>query len=87
MVDLAEAEEDLVILERGKRDADAAYAAVNKLIIHEAKNLAQTMSGAPHRLVAVIVWEGQPRPNNDLTNDFKMAAIQAGFKLHIVLTS
>ena len=87
LADLAEENGDLVILERGKGDADAAYAAANKLILHEAKMLAQTMPGGPHRLVAVIVWEGQPRRDNDVTDDFKTAAIEAGFTLHIVLTN
>jgi hypothetical protein len=45
------------------------------------------MPGGPHRLVAVIVWEGQPRPDNDLTDDFKTAAIEAGLTLQIVLTN
>jgi hypothetical protein len=84
---LAEEQGDLVILERGGSDTDAAYAAANKLILHEAKMLAQTMPGGPHRLVAVIVREGQPRPDNDLTDDFKTAAIEAGFTLQIVLTN
>jgi hypothetical protein len=86
LVALAENQRDLVILEQGGSAADAAYAAVNTLILHEATMLGQTMPGAPHRLVAVIVWEGQPRPDNDLTDDFKTAAIEAGFTLHIVLT-
>jgi hypothetical protein len=86
LVDLAEENGDIVILEQNN-DADAAYAAANKLILHEAKMLAQTMPGGPHRLVAVIVWEGQPRPDNDLTDDFKTAAIEAGFTLHVVLTT
>jgi hypothetical protein len=37
---LAEEQGDLVILERGGSDTDAAYAAANKLILHEAKMLA-----------------------------------------------
>jgi hypothetical protein len=86
LVDLAEKQGDLVIPNLGASDADAAYAATNKLILHEAKMLAQVMRGAPHRLVAIIVWEGQPRSHNDFTDDFRIAAIEAGFTLHIVLT-
>lgn len=86
LVDLAEEDGDIIILEQGK-DTDAAFAAANKLILHEAKMLAQTMPGGPHRLVAAIVWEGQPRPDNDLTDDFKTAAVEAGFTLHVVLTN
>jgi len=84
---LAEEQGDLVIPEQGEGDEDAAYADVNRLILNEAKALAQTIPGGPHRLVAVIVWEGRPRPGNDLTDDFRAAAIEAGFMLHIVLTS
>jgi hypothetical protein len=87
LVDLAEDKGDLVILEGGGSEADAAYAAANKLILHEAMMLAQAMPGAPHRLVAVIVWEGHSRPDNDLTDDFRTAAIEAGFTLHVVLTN
>lgn len=86
LVNLAEADGDIIILDQGK-DTDAAYAAANKLILHEAKMLAQTMPGGPHRLVAIIVWEGLPRPDNDLTDDFRTAAVEAGFTLHVVLTS
>ncbi|MEA2981111.1 MAG: hypothetical protein QOF09_2934 [Alphaproteobacteria bacterium] len=84
---LAEQQGDLIIAERGEGDEDTAYAAVNKLILGEAKALARTIPGGPHRLVAVIVWEGRPRPGNDLTDDFKTAAIEAGFTLHVILTT
>ena len=87
LVELAEEQGDLVLLEQGGSDDDEAYKATNKLILSEAKMLAQTMPGAPHRLVAVIVWEGQPRPNNDITDDFRTAAVEAGFTPHIVLTN
>jgi hypothetical protein len=86
LVALAEEQRDLVIPERGEGDEDAAYAAVNKLILNEAKGLARTTPGGPHRLVAVIVWEGRPRPGNDLTDNFRTAAIEAGFTLHVILT-
>lgn len=87
LVAQAEQQGDLVIAERGEGDEDAAYAAVNKLILDEAKALARTIPGGPHRMVAVIVWEGRPRPGNDLTDDFKTAAIAAGFMLQQILTT
>lgn len=87
LIEIAEADSDLVTLKQGEVDAGAAYAEANNAIIREAQFLARAMPGAPHRLVGVIVWEGRPRPNNDATNDFKNAVILAGFDLHIVLTS
>jgi hypothetical protein len=82
----AAAQGDLVVDERGENDGDAAYAEVTQLILDEAKALARTIAGGPHRLVAVVVWEGRPRPGNDLTDDFKTAAIAAGFALRVILT-
>jgi hypothetical protein len=87
LVPLAEEQGDLIIAEHGQSNGDAAYAAVNKLILGEARALARTIPAGPHRLVAVVVWEGEPRPGNDLTDDFKTAAIQAGFTLHVILTT
>jgi hypothetical protein len=78
---------DLIIAEQGGGDEDTAYAAVNQLILGEANALARTIPGGPHRLLALVVWEGRPRAGNDLTDDFKTAAIAAGFTLHVILTT
>jgi hypothetical protein len=86
LVALAGQQGDLVIGERGENNEDAAYAAVNQLVLDEAKALALTIPGGPHRLVAVVVWEGRPRSGNDLTDDFKTAAVEAGFTLRIIPT-
>lgn len=86
LVFLAEEQGDLIIAGHAQSDEDAAYAAVNKRILEEARALALTIPEGPHRLVAVVVWEGQPRPGNDLTDDFKTAATGAGFTLQEILT-
>jgi hypothetical protein len=87
LVALAEEQGDLIVPENGESDEDIAYAAVNKRILGEAKALARTIPAGPHRLVAVVIWEGQSRSGNDLTDDFKTAAIAAGFTSHVILTT
>jgi hypothetical protein len=86
LVALAEAQGEFVIAGQGEGDEHAAYAVVNQRILGEAKALALAIPGGPHRLLAVIVWEGRPRPGNDVTDDFKTAAIEAGFTVRIILT-
>jgi hypothetical protein len=85
LVAIAEREDELIIV--GQADGDTAYAASNQRIIEEAQLLSRRLSGGQHRLLAVVVWEGQPRPNNDLTDHFRTAAIKAGFEVEVVLTT
>ncbi|WP_396604577.1 tetratricopeptide repeat-containing protein [Bradyrhizobium sp. YCK136] len=75
---------DLVVLSGKAGSEEAAYAAANEAIIHEAQTLAQT--GAPHRLVAAVVWEGSARPGSDATAQFRELAVNAGFEGRFILT-
>lgn len=78
---------DLVVLPATGGDDDAAYAAANQTIIHEAKGLARaTSDGKPYRLVAVIVWEGSAREGTDASGGLLALAKQAGFEERSVLT-
>lgn len=69
-----EAAGNLAILNEEKED-DALFAIANKAILDEAQALArqysQSVSESPtHSILALIVWEGQPRGEGDLTADF-----------------
>ena len=57
---------------------DAAYAAANEAIVREAQALAAQPDG-PHRLIAILVWEGAPRPGSDATARFRDLTRRAGF--------
>jgi hypothetical protein len=83
----ASATGDLVVLDESPADSRRAFAAANRRIIREARRLASTLSpGAPRRLIAVIVWEGQARQGSDATDAFRAVATEAGFELRTVLT-
>jgi hypothetical protein len=78
---------DLVVLPGTGGDDEAAYAAANQNIIHEAEGLAQAApEGSPYRLVAVIVWEGSAREGTDASGGLLTLAKQAGFEERSVLT-
>jgi hypothetical protein len=84
LISAAEAAGDLVVLDSSAGNDDTAYAAANAAIVREAKHLAQ--SGAPHRLVAVVVWEGAARAGTDASQGFRDLAARAGFEQRTVLT-
>jgi hypothetical protein len=75
---------DLVVLSRDDGSGETAYAAANEAIIGKAQKLAQ--KGAPHRLVAAVVWEGLAKPGSDATGQFRELATKAGFENRVVLT-
>lgn len=83
LVAAASAAGDLVVLDAG--GGEAAYAAANEAIIHEAQALARA-GGAAQRLVAVVVWEGAARSGSDATGDFRNLAAKAGFEERSVPT-
>ena len=69
-----EAAGNLVILKEEGED-DTIFALTNRIILDEAQSLArrhfQDQSGlAANDILAVIVWEGRPRGEGDLTADF-----------------
>jgi hypothetical protein len=77
---------DLVVLDVGG-DNDVAYAAANEAIIREAQALARAGERAePHRLVAMLVWEGAPRSASDATAGFRDLTKDAGFEEESIST-
>jgi hypothetical protein len=78
---------DLVVLNESPANSRRAFAAANRAIVREARQLASTMlTDAPRRLIAVVVWEGNARGRSDATNAFRAVATEAGFELRTVLT-
>lgn len=72
--------DDLIVLDVGGDD-DQAYAAANEAIIREALRLAGTAKIAkPHRLAALLVWEGARRQGSDATAAFGELARKVGFE-------
>ena len=66
---------------------DAAYAAANEAIVREAQALARTAHpDRAHRLIAILVWEGAPRPGSDATARFRDLARRAGFEEQSIST-
>jgi len=66
---------------------DAAYAAANEAIVREAQALARTAQpDGPHRLIAMLVWEGLPRSEGDATARFRDLARRAGFEEQSIST-
>ena len=64
---------------------DAAYAAANETIVREAQALARTAQ-SDHRLIAILVWEGAPRPGSDATARFRDLTRRAGFEEQSIST-
>jgi hypothetical protein len=86
LADLADKRGDLVVLNDGQKADDLLFAAANSQILKEAAMLARSLSDPCLRLIAVAVWEGQPRPGNDLTWDFLRDAEAEGFETRSILT-
>jgi hypothetical protein len=63
---------------------DGAYAAVNDAILDDALDLAAGAEGRP--VIALLVWEGAPRGDGDLTADFRERARRRGIPVAEVLT-
>jgi hypothetical protein len=79
---------ELVIAERGEGDDTAAYKKANERIFKEAAALLgtageETAAGG----TAIVVWEGGPRGEDDLTMEFAERAKAAGYKVIPVLTN
>jgi hypothetical protein len=87
LTDLAGKSGDLVVLNDAQKNNDLLYAEANSRIRQEAAMLARSLSGAPYRILAVAVWEGQPRSGNDLTWNFLRAAESEGLETRAVLTT
>jgi hypothetical protein len=77
---------DLLVLD-GAGGGDAAYAAANEAIVYEAQALASTSHpDKAHRLIAILVWEGAPRPGSDATARFRDLTRRAGFEEQSIST-
>jgi hypothetical protein len=73
---------DLVVLDYHGLP-DAAYAAANGVILNEAASLSLDL----HEVVRpVLVWEGEPRGRDDLTQAFGQEAERRGLRVVEVLT-
>jgi hypothetical protein len=72
---------DVVILEESSDDN--GYAAVGEAVLTEAERIAQENGD---RLVAMVIWDGRPRPGVDLTARFRESAGLRGFEIVDVLT-
>jgi hypothetical protein len=82
---VSEAEDagDLVRLELDG-SVQSAYQDVNRALLSEGAALAAQTDAAAR--VAMIVWEGQPRDANDLTENFRRKAIAQGWRTREILT-
>lgn len=67
---------ELVLL--NENPDDAGYAAAGEVILDEAQRIAL---GNGDRLVAMVIWDGHPRPGVDLTARFRESAARRGFEI------
>jgi Tetratricopeptide Repeats-Sensor len=81
LVDEAAAANDLVTLQG--QATDAAYAAANTAVLQEAQALGRATG---QEVCAVMVWNGQSRGGEDLTDTFAQAAREQGLRVIEVLT-
>jgi hypothetical protein len=57
---------------------DEGYSAVGEAILREAEGLARLSGESP---VAMVIWDGRPRPGVDLTARFRESARRRGFEI------
>jgi len=76
-------EDGLIVLNYPQND-DETYRRSNIDIIEKAKALADKHDSK--NLVAVIVWDGRPRDDGDITDHFRKQAKDRGFKIQEVHT-
>lgn len=77
---------DLLVLDVAT-GGDASCAAANEAIVREAQALARTAQpDGPHRLIAILVWEGAPRSESDATARFRDLTRRAGFEEQSIST-
>jgi hypothetical protein len=73
---------DLVVLGYGNGDANA-YTATNEAILNQAGALA---NASQQRIIALVVWDGQSRGPDDITEHFLKEAVQRGIETYQVST-
>ena len=79
IISLVDSKGDLIVLSEGK-SAKHAYQRANEVIIHE------VIATLVPRRIAIIVWEGRPRRNNDATAEFRRLASAAGMLERVIPT-
>jgi hypothetical protein len=66
---------DLIVLATADTSNSSAYSATNERILEKAMEIAKTSKSEP---VAIVVWDGAPRPGDDLTAHFAKSARERG---------
>jgi hypothetical protein len=82
IMDEVEGNCDAVVLQYEANDA-SAYAGANAAILSEAERLARELAEG---LMAVIVWDGKPRGDEDLTAELRDEANRRGYTVFEVST-
>jgi hypothetical protein len=82
IMDEVELSSDAVVLLYDPADPDAC-AGANAVILDEAQRISRE---AAQQILTVIVWEGKPRGDDDLTASFRNAAKCKGFRVSEVFT-
>jgi hypothetical protein len=82
--------EDLVVL-RGEPEGTGAYEAVNRALLEQAAALAARVpvgaGDAPQAgVVVLLVWDGESRGDDDLTDRFRRAAEERGLPIGTIST-
>lgn len=80
----AEAQGDLVVLP-GVQNEDESYAIANARLLNETEQVANGQEGRVG-CAATVVWEGEPRPGQDLTAQFRSLARERGWPVYEVST-
>jgi hypothetical protein len=80
IIPAAEAVGDLVIVDRDQTDEEA-YEYATTVIIKEAK-----MAAAPKPAIAIVVWDGSSRGENDYADQFRRLAQAEGMRERVILT-
>ncbi|MCA1594081.1 MAG: hypothetical protein LC754_15805 [Acidobacteria bacterium] len=81
---------DLIVLPDSVGDENAAYVAVNQRIISEALGISRNATGSNQgdgeEIRALIIWEGSPRGEDDLTGELMRRAEDAGIMVEQLKT-
>jgi hypothetical protein len=73
---------DLVVVDDRLNDSDDdAYAQTTRVILNEAKRAA-----SPDAAIAILIWDGKSRGENDFADQFRRLADIAGMKRRVILT-
>jgi hypothetical protein len=76
---------DLLVLP-GTNDDDESYAVATDCLLEEAEQLSGQTGEGPITCAAAVVWDGAPRPGQDLTAQFDRSARTRGWPVYEVKT-